>query len=980
MGRLVYLFVLVLMLFPSLKTTGQDFGMLHYTVENGIPSNTIYNVSKDSKGYLWLCSDKGIVRYNGIKFEIFTTFDGMPDNEIFFFGEDNMDRLWLATYNGELCYYKDDTFHTAANTPFLKLPFKKTFIQDIIAADDGSVIIGFSDHSKWVNFEGEKRTIRNFGKVIPSFDAGYFYANKISKNKYEIMFYNRKLIVDSNSNILNEEVFPDNKQYRYSTAINQQYLYSADSIYTLDFRPIAKTNKTAYFNTRIYHIHRFGTDIFYCTDKGLFINDSLHLLKDVKVSGVVQDNKGNYWISTLGNGLYSLGKDFREIKKHNNLYTGTVKYSFADSNNTYFATSNNNLFRFNNDTTKCLFDFSTIRPGKRSANYQSNFIDCKYNYYGLFDNYITVINAINSVAPEVKMYYGDFRGGYKTLELIGQRLYLKRFRSIEYIDFEAYKNTLSAQFEGLPVLRLSTLMNSTERVFGMAKAPDNTLLYSTIDSMYHIIDGKAVYQPQFKDISLRWFEIADNYLIGCTDNNKLVIYNIVTCEMKYDIATGENCIWDKLYVLDSSHYLLSTDNLHRILTLNTSNNKTGYSVLVVENPYIPAQCDDICSNGTVCFFFKNGSVTSIDIKNLFSRPEPPEMFFRQLKTSEKSFPIHDNIEIPFSQSRNISISFSTLAINSRHISCQYLISGTDEEAGTWIDITGDINLIRPRPGTYTIKIRAKSISSDYSEPITLTIDILSPFWTKWWFILCVAGLVVLIVILLIRYRVSSMLHVKQQKHENEIRFIRSEYKALNALMNPHFIFNTLNNVQDLINKNDKHAANEYLRFFADLIRQNMNNISKELIPLQKEIDLVVNYLLLEKLRFEDLLNYTINIEDDLDLSEIMVPPLLIQPLVENSIKHGIYPLQSTEGHICINIRDQKGIIYIEVMDNGIGIDHSKNRRKGVHESFGLENIRKRIEQLNIIQDKKITFRMSETRDEQGRHKWTVVTISLPLAA
>jgi LytS/YehU family sensor histidine kinase len=99
----------------------------------------------------------------------------------------------------------------------------------------------------------------------------------------------------------------------------------------------------------------------------------------------------------------------------------------------------------------------------------------------------------------------------------------------------------------------------------------------------------------------------------------------------------------------------------------------------------------------------------------------------------------------------------------------------------------------------------------------------------------------------------------------------------------------------LVNRNDKRAANEYLRVFADLVRQNMHNVSKELIPLQKEMDLVSNYLKLEKLRFKEMLNYVINVQEDLDLSDIMIPPLLVQPLVENSIKHGILPLESVEG-------------------------------------------------------------------------------------
>jgi LytS/YehU family sensor histidine kinase len=207
--------------------------------------------------------------------------------------------------------------------------------------------------------------------------------------------------------------------------------------------------------------------------------------------------------------------------------------------------------------------------------------------------------------------------------------------------------------------------------------------------------------------------------------------------------------------------------------------------------------------------------------------------------------------------------------------------------------------------------------------------------------------------------------------------MKAEYKSLNALMNPHFIFNTLNNVQSLVNRDDKRAANEYLRIFADLIRQNMHNVSNELIPLEKEMNLVSNYLLLEKLRFKENLHYSINVDESVDLSEIWVPPLLIQPLVENSIKHGILPLESAEGKVEVNVFERGGVLYIEIRDNGVGLAGNAKADDGEHVSFGLANIKKRMEQLSIILNKEITFEISETQDTMTERKWTVAAVTMP---
>lgn len=127
-------------LFGAASSLAQDFPMLHYTFEDGLPSNTVYQIYRDSKGFLWIGTDKGIARYNGMKFEVFTTYNGLPDNEIYFFKEDSHGRLWLAAANGKLCFLKNDTFYTEKNTPFLVLPFTKSHINNIQEEYDSSIV------------------------------------------------------------------------------------------------------------------------------------------------------------------------------------------------------------------------------------------------------------------------------------------------------------------------------------------------------------------------------------------------------------------------------------------------------------------------------------------------------------------------------------------------------------------------------------------------------------------------------------------------------------------------------------------------------------------------------------------------------------------------------------------------------------------------------------------------------------------------
>jgi LytS/YehU family sensor histidine kinase len=222
------------------------------------------------------------------------------------------------------------------------------------------------------------------------------------------------------------------------------------------------------------------------------------------------------------------------------------------------------------------------------------------------------------------------------------------------------------------------------------------------------------------------------------------------------------------------------------------------------------------------------------------------------------------------------------------------------------------------------------------------------------------------------------LRKKQKEHDADMKYQQSEYKALNALMNPHFIFNSLNNIQGLINKDEKRVANEYLVIFSDLVRQNMHNISKGFISLQQELTLIENYLTLEKLRFKDLVNYEIKVEEEVDIDDIMIPPLMIQPLVENAVKHGLLPKQSTSSKVSIQVYEKDNLLYIVIEDNGIGLTQSLQSENKLHESFGLSNLQKRTEHLRKIQQHEINIEVTELKNSDGSVKGTqaVVTIKL----
>jgi len=971
---------------------GQDFPMLHYGMEDGLPSNKIYEIYRDSKGFLWIATDKGIARYNGIKFEIFTTFDGLADNEIFFFQEDRSGRIWLATYNGELCYYQNGTFHNASNTPFLKIPFKTYHINSIIVEPDNSITVSFANQPYFFNIQNDQCYIFNLNNnfniayinennVKTSVIFKHFYSDIICIVKngnagYKIIGRCKSYDVDNNTEIHNMNIYPYGYFLYHQFNQNQRFLIDRSNIYSLNKDTIKKFPDNRYEhllnNSGFHRVYFYDKYSFIATDTGLYINDTMLLFKKQNISSFNQDTNKNFWVGTLTDGIYFLDKNNFNSYLLKNIYKRKIKYSTFKNGQIFYVTEGNNLFTLTNGISKCVFDFEK-KYGQVNSNFPNEpgyFIDSNGKYYCFYNHLNCIVDNSSGKQRITEYKVSIFTDNIKSIFSNKGCLYLQNRWQIVKFNYAACKvgDTIDNPYKDINSL------TPNSRIFCSAQDGDGTIWYSSRDSVYQIINDKSSVQEQFSNISLKCFSILEDYIIGYSHANTLYIIKTTGKNITIDSVKNQNCIWDKIYKIDKTHALITTNNNYRVISVHPGTKQPMFSILTIENAIIPLNVESICSDTKNVFFFKNGSVTAIDINTLLLSTQPPVLSFTFLKTNHSIIPAGNEKTIPFENAKNLMLSFSVLSFESKNIKYEYSISKSDKD--NWIAIKGeDINLVNPSFGDYVIKVRAKTISSGFSAPVKFILHVARPFWATWWFISLVVIAAGSIIALYIRHNVSSMIAKKEEKHDNKIKFLRSEYKALNALMNPHFIFNTLNNVQSLFNGDNKLAANEYLRIFADLIRQNMHNVSKELIPLQKEVDLITNYLLLEKLRFEDKLNYNVSIDHNLDLFDVMIPPLLIQPLVENSIKHGILPLKRDDGFIRINIFEENNILHIEVMDNGVGIN-SASDNGSLHESFGLDNIRKRIEQLSIIQDKNILFEMKEVKESDVL--WTVVSITMQL--
>lgn len=273
------------------------------------------------------------------------------------------------------------------------------------------------------------------------------------------------------------------------------------------------------------------------------------------------------------------------------------------------------------------------------------------------------------------------------------------------------------------------------------------------------------------------------------------------------------------------------------------------------------------------------------------------------------------------------------------------------------------------PGNYEFQVKAE-YQGVFGKTLKFKFSIQSPIYLRWWFI----SLIVILFLALVYGTFRRQLAIQKRKSDLINELHASKLTAIQSQMNPHFIFNSLNSIQDLILKKDVLNSYSYITTFSNLVRKTLSYSEKDFIAFEDEIQLLALYLSLEKLRFKNELTYTINTEG---IEDILIPPLLIQPFVENALVHGLLHKEGTK-NLTLKFQLKEELICI-IEDNGIGREEAKQiriRQRGDHESFSSEAIKKRFEILTQLFVGKFGFEF-EDLIENNTVKGTRVALKIP---
>ena len=240
---------------------------------------------------------------------------------------------------------------------------------------------------------------------------------------------------------------------------------------------------------------------------------------------------------------------------------------------------------------------------------------------------------------------------------------------------------------------------------------------------------------------------------------------------------------------------------------------------------------------------------------------------------------------------------------------------------------------------------------------------------------------VVLVVVLIGSLLFSRYKLKQKHYHSELekKNLETEQRLLRSQMNPHFIFNSLNSIQSYISGNNALTAMTYLSKFAKLMRYILENSRKKMISLEDEVNTLQLYIELERIRFKQKFDFIIEIDPKLQPETTYIPPMLIQPFVENSIKHGLRNIKE-QGHLQLNFKSNHEVIFCSINDNGIGRDQAQKLNKdikGKHKSLGMHLTKERLEALNSESKSDIKVEIIDLKNEKGEPAGTEVQITLP---
>jgi ligand-binding sensor domain-containing protein len=953
----------------------------NFNNHNGLPSNETYFLCHDSKGYLWICTDGGLVKYNGNFFKVFNSGNGLPDNTIFEVKEDKKGRIWYRSFSGKIGYiFNDSVFVIGANNKIAE--FIKEGIVSAMALDEADHLYIGKRNSGRISFLRIKPPYTSdcVSEVwqSPTDEAGidivFFGENEYvfsdTRKSADITGSFRISLYNKNHRILLSE-YVDVNLFKDWVGLFSRVYRDKDKIYLILNNTLKIIDLSVYSSE-----NRDYGDILVTVaglgDKNILIGkrkDGIRYLDkaDGKFSGVlpgltltyaVKDYQGGTWFSTLENGIYyfpSSGVEFFTPGAESEKITTMT--NIGDSAL---------LIGFNSRKVQSLlFEGDRI---KKSDVLQEGNDGLKGSIYSVFPLSSEKIFFLGENSTEYnmrsrsvkKVFHKDhIANAAKQMIRCGNDLLVLQFSNIGLVPVQKPETP-------------GTRYASKYRVSGIACDSLNNKIYAgTLGGLYYfryrdINDDDKIFGDRIEDI-----KAAKGKLYVATNTQGIFVLSNGrwdTINQQRGLASN---ICKTINVLNNNIWITSHSGLSRIIYRSHGDYDIyNYSFNDYLNAATPARIALLKDKA----FLSSGSGVYI-INTAMSKAE--SRFYITGFYADNKPVSGKSIVLPYNES-NIKIEYSALFYDcNNEIFYRYRLL---PDSG-W-NVTKETSVIFPElaPGSYTLSLEARAgngtwVSSGQAPAFTIC----KPFWATLWFIASVVILFIGIALALIRYRYRQILKRELLRNNQRMAMRELETRVIKAQMNPHFIFNSLNSIQQFILSSDNDNAYKYLVKFSKLVRRLLESNTSPNTLLEDEINALRGYIEIEAMRFREAFEYEIRMEEGLSAQAIVIPHMLIQPFIENAIWHGLLNKKG-DRKLTVSFKPNSDNSLICVVDdNGVGRKFRKSEFElNGKRSLAIDFISERLKLISEVTNISCGFTIKDNVDEQENALGTTVTIIIPI--
>ncbi len=946
----------------SLRVCGQDPYYVSINKLSGMPSNAVYDLFQDSKGFIWIANNEGLTRYDGFEFKTYTNQaqTSRSGNQV---EEDKYGRIWYKNFDGYLYYVEHDSL--------------KSLKQNVSIGNAGYAILDdrlVVLQKNGVDFYDLKslQPISSIKIVLNGLMTQEHY-----RQKYYLNLNDTLCTITKNGKVTFEKMGAAGLMCGSLRGIvivekgsqgKWCYEYAGGKLHNkIATTGVGYVHELEYCDEKYWMSTPEGVWVF--DEYGKNINGSSPFFPDRSISSVLKDREGNFWLGTLNEGVLFV-PDLRAKLASTHNFVPNILSSVQGK--VLIGTKNNELYTYDIK--------SNVFALKYKGNLRHEFISfladtINHKYSFCVDQFYitdTAFKITTSGGVSVKdivivdnKYYALATNGDISLVRIRQDL-VSDFDSL----FDAFYKNTPRRFN----IDFASVITSCR---GRTVAYNNlngTLYGGTSKGLY------AIMPHSITPITYEGRELYSRRLVSFRDK----VY-VVTPQNELFVVDSKN-VAAKLSLVEEKEQCFNAKKANENLYLLTSNGmrildpNTGKVNILNSHPGIRTEeINDMQVIADKLVFSSERGLIIVDANAAAKDTVNPRFVINSVLVNGKPAPN----DMTFSHKENdIEINYSILSFNTdKRYRLSYKINNGNWQPNS--GVTRTLKLASLSPGTYKISFRLESVNvSGYFAQQDINFTIKKPFWAEWWFLGGV--LISLLSCSYAYYKWQTRLLKKQndlkiEKVELERNLRNSMLTSIRSQMNPHFFYNALNAIQSFMFSDDKRNASTYLVKLSKLTRMILEMSEKENITLDEETEALKLYLELEKMRFSADFNYELHIDYNVDTELVKIPPMIVQPYVENAVKHGLLHKKGNK-YLSISFKRSDDSLIIIIDDNGIGRERANERnqlKNEKHSSFSTEANSKRIELLNKGRRKNIGVVYID-KVENNIAIGTTVIITIPL--